>query len=342
MQRITTRDIAKKAGVASATVSRALRNHPEIALETRQKIQHLAAQMGYRPDPLLSGLAAYRHSKTIPRYQSTIGIITNYPKLNIWQNWSRNNQGFYEGIMSASEQLGYQIEEFSPNQLKVTSHRFSEMLKARGIRGLIIPPRRKQGFLKLDWDHFSAVTIGFSLAHPFLNRVLHDHMTSTMYAMRHLRRLGYRRIGFAPNIAADARGNSSTVYSGYAVEIRRFPAQDHIPWFDIANDFSKFKSWLRKYQPDVVVGFDPKILEWLTHMKIKIPEKIGYLNLNLNDLSGKISGMAQQSKIIGATAVEILSGMMQRNECGIPNPPKVTLIEGAWIEGETVRSQMQK
>ncbi len=320
----------------------ALRNDPKIAPETRKKIQDLAAHIGYRPDPLLAGLAAYRHAKTVPHYQSTIGIITNYPKLNVWQNWSSNNRGFYEGIKSASEQLGYQIEEFSPNQLKVMPNRFSEMLKARGIRGLIIPPRQKQGFLKLDWDYFSAVTIGFSLVHPFLNRILHDHITSTMYAMRRLRHLGYRRIGFVLNIATDARGSSYTVYSGYAAEIRRFPAQDQIPWFDTTNDFPKFKSWLRKYRPDVVVAFEPKIFEWLNDMKLKIPDKIGYVNLNIDDPSEKITGMIQQSKVIGSTAVEILAGMIQRNECGTPNPPKVTLIEGAWVEGETIRSQIIK
>ena len=47
-------------------MSLALRNHPRLPLETRERIRSLAEKMGYRPDPFLRALVAYR-GKMMPR-----------------------------------------------------------------------------------------------------------------------------------------------------------------------------------------------------------------------------------------------------------------------------------
>ena len=46
------------------TVSLALRNHPRLPQDTRERIQKMAERLGYRPDPFLQALVAYR-GKTI-------------------------------------------------------------------------------------------------------------------------------------------------------------------------------------------------------------------------------------------------------------------------------------
>ena len=52
-------DIAKAAGVSQSTVSRVLNDTPTsvpIAVETRERVQEVAKRLGYRPNPLASGL----------------------------------------------------------------------------------------------------------------------------------------------------------------------------------------------------------------------------------------------------------------------------------------------
>lgn len=52
----TIRTLAKLAGVSSATVSLALRNHPRIRPQVRERIQKIAAEAGYRLNAIVSHL----------------------------------------------------------------------------------------------------------------------------------------------------------------------------------------------------------------------------------------------------------------------------------------------
>ncbi len=56
--RITLADIARHAGVSRTAVSYALRDDPNIAVETRARIRKSAEALGYRPDPMLAKLMA--------------------------------------------------------------------------------------------------------------------------------------------------------------------------------------------------------------------------------------------------------------------------------------------
>jgi DNA-binding LacI/PurR family transcriptional regulator len=60
----TSFDIAHRAGVSQATVSRAMRNSPLVAPETRQRVQRIAREMNYRVDRSAAGLRS-QHSNTL-------------------------------------------------------------------------------------------------------------------------------------------------------------------------------------------------------------------------------------------------------------------------------------
>ena len=60
--RVTMRDVARALGVDPSTVSLALRAHPKIPAETRERIRRAAEKLGYTPDPMLGALASYRRA----------------------------------------------------------------------------------------------------------------------------------------------------------------------------------------------------------------------------------------------------------------------------------------
>ena len=89
----TSFDIAHRAGVSQATVSRALRNSPLVNAETRERVKRIAREMNYRVDRSAAGLRSQR-SKTLalllfedptsddsqinPFFLSMLGHITRY------------------------------------------------------------------------------------------------------------------------------------------------------------------------------------------------------------------------------------------------------------------------
>ncbi|MGB2869708.1 MAG: LacI family DNA-binding transcriptional regulator, partial [Bacteroidota bacterium] len=68
---VTLSDIAKKVGVSKVTVSKALRGHPDISLETAKAIRKVAQNLGYLPNFWARNLSSRR--------SNTIGVIV--PKI---------------------------------------------------------------------------------------------------------------------------------------------------------------------------------------------------------------------------------------------------------------------
>lgn len=64
---ISIQDIAQAAGVSHTTVSRALRDSPLISVEVRERIQHMAQEMGYIPNAVAQSLRGER--------TNTIGLV---------------------------------------------------------------------------------------------------------------------------------------------------------------------------------------------------------------------------------------------------------------------------
>ena len=65
MPRVTLLDVAKAAAVSKMTASRALREHSDVAAETRERVRKVAAEMGYVPNQMASMLSA-KSSLIIP------------------------------------------------------------------------------------------------------------------------------------------------------------------------------------------------------------------------------------------------------------------------------------
>ena len=85
---ITIKDIAKMLGVSPSTVSRALKDHPDISEETRNLVKTFAEKVKYRPNALALSL---RKQKT-----NTLGLIV--PEIV---------HHFFSSVISGMEDLAY-------------------------------------------------------------------------------------------------------------------------------------------------------------------------------------------------------------------------------------------
>src|SRR3982750_5042025 len=64
---VTIKDIARELGISPSTVSRALKDHPDISAETKKAVNELADRLNYQPNIVALNL---RQRKT-----NTIGVI---------------------------------------------------------------------------------------------------------------------------------------------------------------------------------------------------------------------------------------------------------------------------
>jgi len=78
-ERVSIRDIAEKLRMHHTTVSLALRDSPLLKKATREKIQAAVEEFGYRPDPMLAALTAYRQSKRKASFHAVNAWINNWP-----------------------------------------------------------------------------------------------------------------------------------------------------------------------------------------------------------------------------------------------------------------------
>lgn len=330
--RITLRDIASRAGVHYTTVSRALLNHPGIPAETRERIQKLATDMGYAPDPFVSALNVYRLAKRRVSFQGTIAWLHGYARKN-------THVALFNGAERRARELGYKLEVFQLlGDNAVPMRRLEKIIAARNIRSLIVAPQfNVETHLEIDWSRHSAIAVSHSLGKPELHLVTNDQTANMMLAMRKLAGLGYRRIG----LLLEQRLHQVTGQrwlAGYLAEREKMPPEDRLEVlvFSEPAPVDLFRKWFRRNRPDAIIterGFWRSRLNG--ELKLVCPDDVGVALVATNE-SLSFAGIAENSARVGAVAVEQLVRMEHSDERGVPAHPLHILIEGRWQDGPSV------
>ena len=335
---VTLRDIASACGCTTATVSLALRDHPRLSDATKQKVREMAQTLGYRRHPMLSALMANLHQSRQMTSAMPLAAVYTHSAEQIAANTFHSE--VWAGMEKRARQLGFKLDRFFIGPGKMTAKRLVGVLGARGISGMVVPPLLKSGWrLKLEWNEFSAIAIGYSMLHPNLHRICPDQYSSIRIALREVRHLGYQRPGLALNLKSDQRAMHLWSSGFYGHEIARKPAS-FIPVFE-CNEFSpaELLAWYRKHKPDVIIGSDPTILKPMQKAGLKYPGDVGLVLLAGTGDQPDLAGIDQNASSIGAAAVERLVELMYYNERGVPATARVTLIPSLWHEGSSVVKQ---
>ncbi len=351
-KRVTLADVAKKAGVHVTTVSLALRNHPRLPPETRQKLQALAKQMGYAPDPFLRALVAYRGRKMTRRNPPTLAYVTNWATRWGWKKVTAHPQ-FFGGAEAKAEELGFRLDHFWLGEPGLTQSRLSRMLYARGINGVIVASHgREMGdVLEFDWENFSAVKIDYFPHRPALHNVTNNQCDIVRLAMQRVMALGYRRIGFVMHRGWDHSVDhlwtagflceQQALKTGERIPAHLFPEPEPVErWLnesttDVVADEEALAAWIKKHEPEVIISKESFVLPVLKKLGLRVPRDVAFVDVFLEEFSGKVAGVRQNHETVGELAVEILAGQLQHNKFGVPEVPTTTFVEGTWFDGAT-------
>lgn len=179
------KDIAQKLGVSISTVSRALKDSPEIGVAMRECIKQLAKEMNYRPNPFAISLL-----KNQPRI---IGIIVPDLVTHFYSS-------IISGISAVARKHQYAvIITSSYEQYELEKQCVEDLINIR-VEGIIAclsqETTRYSHFEKLLHQNIPLVFFDRVCLRDCCSRVVVNNASSAMQATEHLLQSGSRRIGF--------------------------------------------------------------------------------------------------------------------------------------------------
>lgn len=334
------RVIAERAGVTRQTVSLALRDHRSLPVATRRRIQTIAREIGYRPNPLFSALMEHvRQGKSKTDF-GTIAYVTAYPTRDGWRRRGNMHMEYFTGASERAQQRGYLLEEFWARESRMTGRRASTILLARNIRGLLLAPvLHPRGHLSLEWSRFAAATLGFSVWRPRVHRVVPNQFQGTYTLLRQLSRLGYRRIGLVIDRPVNERNNRQYTAALFDWQ-QRIPRDRRVPPLVFEKwDEALFRRWFARNHPDAIISEQPQVHRSPRSLGLNVPHEVGSVCLSISDSPPGMAGLNAKGRVIGATAVDLVIDQLERNELGLPAEPQVVMIESEWVDGKTVRAR---
>lgn len=330
--------IAEAAKVSVMTVSLALRNHPRISEQTKAKILKVAEEVGYRPNPMVSNLMIHiRSARPIP-YQANLAYLTAFRSPKAWKEHPVASLA-YEGMCRRAEDVGFLIDTFWLKEPGMDEKRLTKVLESRNIHGVIVAPLPEAAALdQIDWSQWSTVTLGNSVLSPRLHRVTHHQFHGMWLILRKLEEKGYRRIGLVMDELVDNKVDRTftSCIAGYHL---RIPPRNRVPvlFQKLGPEFDPkiLAAWIEKHKPDVLIGHDA-LIHYLQQLGLSVPGDIAVAHLGVPSfLDPSVSGLNQNWRLVGATAVDAVVAQIYRNERGIPESPQTTMLEGFWVEGKS-------
>lgn len=180
---VTIKDIARELGISPSTVSRALKDHPDISMDTKKAVTKLAEELNYQPNTIALSL---RHRKT-----NTIGVII--PEIVHF---------FFSTVISGIEDVaysrGYSVIISQSNESYDREVIDTQALFNNRVDGMLISMSRETR----DFSHFETVhrrgvpIVFFDRRCDAFNSstVLVDDFNGGYQATEHLLQQGYRRI----------------------------------------------------------------------------------------------------------------------------------------------------
>ncbi|MBX7126909.1 MAG: LacI family transcriptional regulator [Cyclobacteriaceae bacterium] len=180
---VTIKDIARELGISPSTVSRALKDHPDISTETKKAVNDLAEKLNYQPNIVALSL---RQKKT-----NTIGVII--PEIVHF---------FFSTVISGIEDVAYQagynvILAQSNESIQREATDIRALFNSR-VDGMLISISRET----VNFDHIESILskgvpiIFFdrNYGNPNTSKVIVDDYAGAREAVLHLIDQGCKRI----------------------------------------------------------------------------------------------------------------------------------------------------
>jgi LacI family transcriptional regulator len=329
-KRISLKDLAHELGVSIATVSRALRNSPEIGQEMQMKVKELAKRLNYRPNPFAQSLR-----KEGPRI---IGVVVPNLVTHFYA-------AVLDGIEDEARRADYSVISSNSHESCEDEMRAIDNFINLHVEGIIASVSQNT----TDYSHFEKVSkmgiplvfFGRTCLPDLFSSVTANGDVAAQEATQHLIDTGSRRVAFlgGPNHLDMVKRRKH----GYLEALRdnRIPIDRELVVcnridFDLVVEATKQLLQIEN-RPDAILAVNDTVtfaaFTAVKEMGLRIPEDVALIGFTDDQharyVTPQMSAIEDQSYKMGCVAYDLL----QKSISGDPNKYKKIVPQKLVIRG---------
>lgn len=333
---MTIYDIAKRAGVSSATVSKVLNGRKDVSLQTAKKVKKITAELGYQPSANARGLAT-NQTKTIGVFFQD-HLNTGFRHTFLQDIWAS-----FKDVVGLE---GYDLIFFANDQPENGLDTFVARARHRNVDGILLlaVPRTNPNLSGLVESRIPCMSIDLDLLGPSAGYLTSDNVGGAIKAVEYLVEMGHRDIGFVSEAFGTRPGHDRLIGFRTALQKHNIPIQSE--WIETGDftDKSGYSATLkllerRNVPTAIFYAGDMMALGGMQALKEKHLEAgkdvsmIGFDDLTLlKFVTPGLTTIRQQKDVMGKRAGEELLKLINHPDY----PPSTLTIETELVVRDTV------
>ncbi|MBS5958999.1 MAG: LacI family DNA-binding transcriptional regulator [Clostridiales bacterium] len=311
------RDIAKKAGVSSATVSRVINESGYVKEETKQKVLAAIAETNFVPNAIARSLSI--------NDTSSIGVIV--PDIA---------NEFFSSIISGMGEMAsthqYNIVLFDTGQMQEREHQCLQIAERQRLSGLLITPVSEldtetcDKLMQFENKGIPVVLVDRNIKDSNLDGVFVDNVKAAYEGTEALIKAGHKKIAMikGPNTSMPGKER----YKGYQAALRDYGVELKRE-YAVSGDFKSMKAYeqtkalLELPDPPTAIFASNNqtslgVLKYLTENKLKIGRDLSIVGFDqiesLKIIDYRLSTIERDAKKQGYEAMAMLIDKLSQKE----------------------------
>ncbi|WP_025762050.1 LacI family DNA-binding transcriptional regulator [Dyadobacter tibetensis] len=302
----TIKDVAKALNISISTVSRALRNKPDVNQETRQSVLRMVEELEYQPNQIALSL--------ITQKTHTIGVII--PNLDYFFSMA------VRGIDDMALETGYTVMICQSNESYARELVNTQRLMKGHVDGLIVSNSsdsiNTEQYQRLLSKNFPIVFFDRVSSELDATSVVLDNISGATQAVTHLIEQGCRRIAYLAGPANLSISQQRMIGYKHTLEKYGLAIDESLIVFSEFDREFAYRSTLALIdspnRPDAIFGVSDRLIVGaqlaIKERGLRIPEDIALVGFNdepvVSLLTPPISSVAQSAFEMGRMAAKLL------------------------------------
>lgn len=316
------KDVAKTAGVSTATVSRVLANNAPIKPETRNRVLKAVADLNYRPNRIARSLRAQKSTK--------IGLVVSDIRNPFFTAIGR-------AVEDAAYEKGYSVLMCNTDENPEKEELYLNLLYDENVAGVIFSPTHQFNIASQTYNQkMPFVIIDRAIDSSDVDMVLLDNVAAAYELTEHLINNGYKKLAGLFGDASTTGQERSRGFHKALKDHHLAPVAAHFVAARIQQGYETSMALLSgSNRPDAIFTSNSMltagVYQAARESKLKVPTDLAVVGFDETTwgalVDPAITVIAQPNEEIGRTATELLFQRIREPA----RSPKTVILKGSLI-----------